>query len=331
MIKEDIKVSVIVPIYNVEKYLTKCIETIMNQTYKNIEIILVDDGSPDSSGNICDEYAKKDNRIKVIHKDNEGVSAARNSGIDIATGDYVCFVDGDDYVMDDYVEYLLKLSRTGNSDVVLSTELFSDYDLKQIKKDRIKVYTAEETTEAILCYKIPIGVYNKLFKRSFLGKDIRFLTELKIGEGFNFNTTAFQKANNVTVGHRKIYFYRKDNPTSVTTKFSAEKWKNGLYALEVIKKNFIIKTKRLERAWEFANWRTHTDVYDLLVLANAVSENTELYKRCLSITRRQAYLSFLVPISIKQRLRAIIIGIYPKLIPNLMLMRRKKYNVNVEN
>lgn len=110
MMNESVKVSVIVPIYNVEKYIGKCILSIIEQTYKNIEIILVDDGSLDDSGNIADEYATRDNRIKVIHKANAGVSAARNSGLDAATGDFVCFSDGDDYVMPNYVEHLLNNS-----------------------------------------------------------------------------------------------------------------------------------------------------------------------------------------------------------------------------
>lgn len=92
------KVSIVVPVYNVEKYINRCIESIINQTYKNIEIILVDDGSTDSSGEICDKYSEKDSRIKVIHKQNGGLSDARNSGIDIATGDYLLFVDSDDYI-----------------------------------------------------------------------------------------------------------------------------------------------------------------------------------------------------------------------------------------
>ncbi|OUQ56652.1 hypothetical protein B5E58_10530, partial [Tyzzerella sp. An114] len=95
---ENKKISVIVPIYNVEKYLNRCVDSIINQTYKNLEIILVDDGSPDNCGKICDEYAKKDNRIKVVHKENGGVSSARNVGLNIATGDYIGFVDGDDWI-----------------------------------------------------------------------------------------------------------------------------------------------------------------------------------------------------------------------------------------
>ena len=91
------KISIIVPIYNVEKYIRKCIESIINQTYRNIEIILVDDGSPDNCGKICDEYAKKDSRVKVIHKKNGGLSDARNKGTEVATGEYIMYVDSDDY------------------------------------------------------------------------------------------------------------------------------------------------------------------------------------------------------------------------------------------
>ena len=97
-------ISIVIPVYKVELYLEKCIESIINQTYKNLEIIIVDDGSPDNCPQICDEYSKKDKRIKVIHKENGGLSDARNAGIDIATGKYIAFVDSDDYVSDDYVE-----------------------------------------------------------------------------------------------------------------------------------------------------------------------------------------------------------------------------------
>ena len=102
-------ISVIVPVYNVEKYLSRCVDSILGQTYANLEIILVDDGSPDSSGAICDEYAAKDRRIKIIHKKNGGLSDARNVAIDIAKGEYITFVDSDDYVASDYVETLYRL------------------------------------------------------------------------------------------------------------------------------------------------------------------------------------------------------------------------------
>ena len=98
------KISVIVPVYNVESYLEKCVHSICSQTYENLEIILVDDGSPDNCGKMCDEWAKKDCRIKVIHKENGGLSDARNAGLDIVTGDYFVFVDSDDFVHKDYIK-----------------------------------------------------------------------------------------------------------------------------------------------------------------------------------------------------------------------------------
>ena len=98
------KVSIIVPVYNVEKYVERCIESIIKQSYKNLEIILIDDGSKDNSGKICDEYAEKDNRIKVIHKKNGGLSDARNTGLNIADGEYICFIDSDDYIHKDLVK-----------------------------------------------------------------------------------------------------------------------------------------------------------------------------------------------------------------------------------
>ena len=99
-------ISIIVPVYNVEKYLKRCMDTLQNQTYENIEIILVDDGSPDDCQQLCDENARKDSRVKVIHKSNEGLGMARNSGFEIATGSYIVFVDSDDYVTEDMCEKL---------------------------------------------------------------------------------------------------------------------------------------------------------------------------------------------------------------------------------
>lgn len=112
-------ISIIVPCYNVEKYLPKCIESIINQTYKNLEIFLVDDGSPDNSGKICDEYAAEDERIKVIHKENGGLSDARNVAIDKATGEYILFIDSDDYVALNHVEHLYGILERADADIAV--------------------------------------------------------------------------------------------------------------------------------------------------------------------------------------------------------------------
>ena len=112
-------VSIIVPIYKVEPYLRRCLDSIVNQSYTNLEIILVDDGSPDNCPQICDEYASKDNRIKVIHKKNGGLSDARNAGLDICKGEYISFVDSDDWVDEKYIETLLDLAIKENVDIAI--------------------------------------------------------------------------------------------------------------------------------------------------------------------------------------------------------------------
>lgn len=267
---ESVKVSVIVPIYNVEKYIGKCILSIIEQTYKNIEIILVDDGSLDDSGNIADEYATRDNRIKVLHKANAGVSAARNSGLDAATGDFVCFSDGDDYVMPNYVEHLLKLCLTYHADVAYTVDMYTTFHDEHIANSQVKVITPEDATENILCYKVPIGVYSKLFNREFLVKNnIRFLEDVYIGEGFNFNTACFQRANKVVMSNERIYFYRRDNEASAMTKFKAAKCQMALKAIDIIKENLVLKSARIENAWTFAYWHTHFDMYCWIVNAKA--------------------------------------------------------------
>ena len=112
-------------------------DSILAQTWNFIEIILVDDGSTDNSGFICDQMQQKDDRVKVLHKSNGGVSAARNSGIEIASGGFICFVDGDDYVMLDYIEYMMEQIIKNSADIALTTQMFGNFDEKQVKKDEI--------------------------------------------------------------------------------------------------------------------------------------------------------------------------------------------------
>lgn len=325
MMNESVKVSVIVPIYNVEKYIGKCILSIIEQTYKNIEIILVDDGSLDDSGNIADEYATRDNRIKVIHKANAGVSAARNSGLDAATGDFVCFSDGDDYVMPYYVEHLLKLCLTDNADVAYTVDMYTTFHNEHVVNSHVKVITPEDATENILCYKVPIGVYSKLFNREFLVKNnIRFLEDVYIGEGFNFNTACFQRANKVVMSNERIYFYRRDNEASAMTKFKAAKCQMALKAIDIIKENLVLKSARIENAWTFAYWHTHFDMYCWIVNAKAKNKNVELYKKCRYVSQSKAYIAFSVPTKRTERIRGFLGLIAPYIVAKLMLWRSNR-------
>lgn len=315
-------VTVIVPVYNVEKFLPKCIESICNQSYTNLQIILVDDGSKDSSGSICDKYAYQDDRIEVIHKKNAGVSSARNSGIDASLGDYICFVDGDDYVMPDYVSYLLRLLVDNKADISLTTKMFGNFDQEQVKADNIQHWSSEDAVEAILCYRVPIGCYCKLFKKEALAK-VRFIPEVFIGEGFNFNISAFQHSHKIIAGQRKIYYYRRNNPTSAMTSFSIKKVECGLNALNIIKKNLTFNSKRIQKAWNFANWRTHSDFYDMFILAKTENQYPDIFEECKYVTRRDAFSALSVPTTRQNKIRACVMKVWPSLIPFAMKYRAR--------
>lgn len=322
----DIKVSLIAPVYNVEKFISKCLDSIFAQTHKNIEVILVDDGSSDSSGRIVDEYAQKDSRVKVIHKQNQGVSSARNSGLDIATGDYVCFADSDDFLEPDYVEYLLNLAVDNDAEVALTTRMFTTfYETPQIENDKPKVYSGEDAAASILYYHIPIGVYCKIFKRDFLEKNaIRFIPEVYIGEGFNFNTAAFQRAGKVVIGHRKIYCYRRDNATSAMTKFALHKAEMALKAIDIIRNNLVSDSKKLVDACNFADWHTHADMYNWMVLSKAKHEYPEMYVRCYKKIRSYSIKAIFAPVNKKEKFRAIVQAVHPRLLGFLVEFRRWK-------
>lgn len=258
------------------------------------------------------------------------VSAARNSGMEMASRGFICFVDGDDYVMPDYIEYMLEQIVKNKADIALTTQMFGNFDEKQVESDEIKIWNGEDAVVAILCYQVPIGCYCKLFRTKFLG-DIKFIPEIFIGEDFNFNVAAFQKAEKVIAGKRKNYYYRWDNPTSDMTKFSIKKCECGLWALEVIKQNLMIRSDRILEAWKYANWRTYSDFYDMCVLAGAEKEYPEMYRKCLKVTREDALNALHVPTSKQNKLRAVIMWICPVAIPIAMRVRKLKYHVNVSN
>ena len=167
-------ISVIVPVYDVERYLARCIDSILAQTYQNLEIFLVDDGSPDRCGEICDAYAEKDNRIQVIHKKNGGLSDARNAALDICTGEYISFVDSDDYVSDDFIEtmhhaikdYQAKLAVCGIMKFDESGKISVDY----APSDTEKCVSGEEMVEMTIWRP---AAWNKLYHRS-LFEGIRY-------------------------------------------------------------------------------------------------------------------------------------------------------------
>ena len=165
-------ISVVVPVYNVEKYLKRCIKSVLNQTYKNLEIILVDDGSKDKSGQICDEYSKKDERIKVIHKENGGLSDARNVGIENSFGKYICFIDSDDYVDVKFLENLYSIIKKYNADISVCCYKIVSENVENLKIEEKREYNEEvwdkeqSYKELLLFGKLENYIWNKLLKKS---------------------------------------------------------------------------------------------------------------------------------------------------------------------
>lgn len=202
------KISVIVPVYKVEHYLRKCIDSICNQTFQNLDIILVDDGSPDSCGAICEEYAKKDARVTVIHKENGGLSDARNAGSVHATGDYIIFIDSDDYIAPDMLEYLYSNMQESNADVS-TCRAFDVYD-SEIKapslKEEIIVCGAEEFYSYILRgTKVCGEIWNKLFRREVV-RGIEF-PKGKLYEDIFFTADFVKNVKVACVGTAPKYYY----------------------------------------------------------------------------------------------------------------------------
>ena len=170
-------ITIVVPIYNVEEYLNKCIETILCQTYENIEILLIDDGSTDNCGNICDLYAKKDSRVKVIHKENGGLSDARNTGIEAANGKYICFIDSDDYISPIFIETLYNLCKENNTKISqCSFNIVYDNNGKSEEAEQeVNIYTSEEMVKNLYNEKYveTVIVCDKLYDIT-LFKNIKF-------------------------------------------------------------------------------------------------------------------------------------------------------------
>ena len=211
-------VSIIVPVYNVEEYLRECVDSILNQTYSDVEVILVDDGSTDQSGNICDEYAKMDSRIKMIHKKNGGVSAARNTGIGEASGEYLMFVDSDDAIHPELVEaYMTHLSGCISlCDFESDQEKWRQF---QPEKDGIQIEQVERSAFMKLFYMDYMNVpFNKLFRADMIKENnILFPEGKSLGEDLIFNLDYIRAMKtDYQILHGPFYYYRENRSGSLS-------------------------------------------------------------------------------------------------------------------
>lgn len=242
----NIKVSIIVPIYNVEKYLDRCVISLLNQTYENIEIILVDDGSPDNSPKMCDEYAAGDSRVNVVHKINGGLSDARNAGLEVATGDYILFLDSDDYVELNMIEKLLKVAVTNKSDVVVfgyyadfvdkDESLLSTRNFPSINKS----YSLDSFNEIPLNSDM-IGLlgyaWNKLYNSKVIkSNNMKFTKGISLVEDMVFNGPVLMKCNNISFVEDMFVHYMQRPRVTLGNKFYDNFFDLKLMAIDSIEK-----------------------------------------------------------------------------------------------
>ena len=216
------KISIIVPIYNVEQYLERCVNSIIKQTYKNLDIILIDDGSTDGSPAICDRYEKSEERIRVLHQVNQGLSAARNSGIEIANGEYFCFVDSDDYVAEDLIEKLYSMLLEQGADIAICNfvsfyEKFAgDIPKNETKIDILSSYEILQMLHQVTQDKFvnTVVAWGKLYKRSLFA-NLRFPVG-RYCEDISVIYKLYDLATNIVCSSEVLYFYYRNNSNSIT-------------------------------------------------------------------------------------------------------------------
>lgn len=283
---EKPKISVIVPIYNSEKYLEICLKSIQNQSLKDIEIILIDDGSTDNSGKIADDFSINDSRIKVIHQKNKGLSCARNFGIKISKGEYISFIDSDDWIEPTMFDELYNIARENFTDILVSGVVV-EYPIENrsiIYIPNESIFTKEKSVfgelflELYNC-KLSNYAWNKLYKTSFLKEnDIQFLEDGMPAEDLFFNLTAFLNAESIGVIKKTFYHYMRRDESSILTKYQ----KNLLY----------VEKERIRQFSNFFNYfgmnrDEHLIFLDKLIISARLGLLINIYKNNSPLNYRE--------------------------------------------
>ena len=266
-------ISIIIPVYKTEKYLKRCIESALNQTYQKLEIILVDDGSPDECPRICDEYAQKDNRIKVIHKENGGVSSARNIALDVAKGKYITFLDSDDFFEQEACEILYKTAIQHNADVVTCgmTMRYSNSSTDVYHEN--KIYKNNACLYAYLADEIRPEVWAKLFKRT-LFDGIRFDKNISYGEDMLLNFKVISKSKYIVNIKDCLYNYEQQNESAATTSYITE----ARIMSYRITKHILEQSKKSNELIDIATWRHVRGLFAILTRI-ILGEENKLFDR----------------------------------------------------
>ena len=318
------KISIIVPIYNVEKYLRRCVDSILSQTYQNIEVILVDDGATDSSPSICDEYSEKDKRVRVVHKQNGGLSSARNAGLDIATGEYIGFVDSDDFIEKDMYENLVK-EISGDKSSIANCMYVRYYDSGETSPSRVP-HTKDEDIEILdflkelLLHTGDVSVCSKLFPKEVIGS-IRFPLG-KLNEDLIFITEIIENAKKIKfVGQVGYYYYVREG--SISAKYGKtfiDMQKNSLWMLGYVREKYPnLKIVALR----FALYQNMA--YLLAVPKSEAKKNNETYISAVKFVRKNFFSVLKNPyLKKKEKILISALAVMPKTVAGIFRKKKRK-------
>lgn len=318
----DNKISFIVPVYKVEKYLERCIKSILTQDYKNFELILINDGSPDNSQKIIDKFKAKDKRIISVVKKNEGVSIARNCGLDIATGEYIIFVDSDDFIEPDYASYFINILKHYDGDMALSYNYYDEVNKFPNSNNILTVIDGNEATKQLYLEKTGVAVWNKIYKKRIIDQNnIRFNPKFWFAEGMTFNIEYFQKCHKIVCTNKKEY-HQIYNPESAVRKFNIDSWYCGMKAMEY-QLQFIKQNKELLDTWNYHYNNYYFSILKGIYMANLNDKYKAEITLCVKHLRKRFLYSFKVSVPIKKKIKCLLISICPILIV--------KYSIKKEN
>ena len=321
---ENKKISIIVPVYNMEQYLERCVDSILAQTYANIEVILVDDGSKDSSPKICDRYAEQDSRVKVVHKINGGLSSARNAGLDVATGDYIGFVDSDDYISAEMYELVAK--RLDESDCEIANVMYVRADEdgnttpSKVPHNTDKEIAACQFVRELMLHTGDVSVCTKLF-RAEIFNGVRF-PEGKLNEDLIFMLDVFGKVNKVAfVAHIGYYYFTRSGSTSSGYgKAVIDMVGNSLTAKKIVDSAYPNLRKETERFALFQHM-----AYLLIVPASEALKSNEVYQGAKKYLRKNAFGGmFNNYLTLKNKIAIILLAIIPKTTAKKYQKKRNK-------
>ncbi len=309
------KISIIIPIYKVEKYLNRCLESVVNQTYRNLEIILVDDGSPDNCPAMCDAWAEKDSRIKVIHKENAGVAKARNDALDIASGEFIGFVDSDDYIELNMLETLFENIKASSADVSVCD--YSDNEAAS-QDNQFSYIDVDEALKGIASGGYLYSVlWNKLYKRSVIA-DVR-MPDYICCEDEEFNYFVFQKAKTIVQCDAKLYHYIQTEELKVSGDYV-----KGAFGAYYAKQIIIENTPKTSVIYPYAVQGLVFSSFAVLtgcILNNVADEDKQELIDTILIYKKLIFSSKLF--SKRYKMRTLILNFSPRLYERIIRRRKR--------